>query len=716
MTSSKVEEARSELPVRGSTLLRPLENGMRRFDHFVESLIPTQYNPFAQTGAIATAAFIVASVTGIALLIWYRPSVHLAHETVLTMEASWSGSFLRSLHRYSSDLCIFFALIHALRLFFSGRLTGARWLAWVTGILLVGLLWFIGWTGYLLVWDQQAQLAMEGSTRFLDLIPIFSEPVSRSFLANDLVPSLVFFVIFFTHMLLPLVMGVGIWLHVARVQRPRVLTSRWMGIWTVAALVLLSLIVPAVAGPAADLSVRPENLTIDAWYLAPLWLTDYLAAGLVWAVLAIGTGLLVSMPWWMKRGTTKVAEVNTRRCNGCTLCARDCPYDAIVMVPRTDDSRYEMQARIDPMKCVGCGICAGACDGGAIGLDWLPVQATRKKVDHWIDEFIEDSAANDDGQPGEDEQQGKNGPVIAFLCSNSAAADFVVDAETGSCTSLPGYRVVAVPCAGWVQPISLERALRRGAAGVLIVGCSEEDPEFREGNRWLGLRLAGSRKPHFRREKVSANRVRHWTYDRTRPLELIDEAAAFRKLVTSGQEVPNALQPSTEDSSRTGRHIAGGLLVAVLTMAIVALGSHIPYPGPPEEDPTLVLSVKHHGTQSDSCRPLTEEEISSRPKHMQQSEICDRRRADVVIEVEVDDEVLYSQAHAPGGLSGDGPAVTLDALDLPPGDRNVVVRIADTHDGEWRFEESWHLPFGAGERQVILFDTGEGFRHFGADR
>lgn len=700
MTKSTADEARSSPPIRGAALWRRFDAMMLRLDRAVEALIPTRYNPFAQTGAIATTAFIVAAVTGVALLIWYRPSVHLAYGSVMAMEqAPWTGGFLRSLHRYSSDVCIFFAFIHALRLFWAGRFTGARWLAWVSGVLLLGLLWIIGWSGYMLVWDQPAQLVAEGSARFLDLVPIFSEPVSRAFLADALVPSLLFFVVFFTHMLLPLMMAVGIWLHVGRVQRARVLTSKWMGIWSVGAMVLLSLIFPATAGEAADLGMRPESLSIDAWYLAPLWLTDRMTSGMMWAFIGIGTALAVTAPWWMGRGKTRVATVNTTRCNGCTLCARDCPYDAIVMVPRTDGRRYELEARIDPKKCVGCGICAGACDSAGIGLDWLPAQATRKQIDGWIKKFI-------------DESEDSTGPAIAFLCGESAGARFVVDGETGDCPELPGYKVVAIPCAGWVQPLSVERALRKGASGVLIVGCSDAEPQYREGNRWTSMRLQGHRKPSLRQDMVDTWRVRHITYDRTRPQALIEEAARFGELVRNSKEAP-AQAGENNDKEMTGRHIAGGVLVAAAISAVVAVGSVFPYSGPPAEAPQLVVSVKHHGQLEEDCRPMTDEERARRPIHMQTENVCERGRADVRIEVEVDGQVIHGATHAPRGISGDGPAVTLDRLDVEAGERTVVVRIADGADGAWSFEESWELSFERGERQVILFDTTYDFRHFG---
>ena len=93
---------------------------------------------------------------------WYRPSVHQAYASVAATVGPWAAGLMRSLHRYSSDAAMFFALVHALRLFFERRFTGPRWLAWVTGIVGLGVLWFVGWTGYWLVWDLRGAAGRGG--------------------------------------------------------------------------------------------------------------------------------------------------------------------------------------------------------------------------------------------------------------------------------------------------------------------------------------------------------------------------------------------------------------------------------------------------------------------------------------------------------------------------------------------------------------------------
>ena len=71
--------------------------------------------------------------------------------------------------------------------------------------------------------------------------------------------------------------------------------------------------------------------------------------------------------------------------------------------------------------------------------------------------------------------------MVAFCCDQSGypAADMAGNLRL----SLPGnVEIVRVPCAGRIETIYLLKALEKGADGVLMFGCYEENCQFLRGN------------------------------------------------------------------------------------------------------------------------------------------------------------------------------------------------------------------------------------------
>lgn len=171
---------------------------------------------------------------------------------------------------FASDLTMLFLFIHAGRTFVARKFTGSRWLPWVSGIIMCALIWFIGWTGYWLIWDQPAQQIAMSTMQLVDLLPIFGEPMSRLFVVDRLVPSLLFFVVFFTHMLLPLGIAVGLAIHLMRVTRARLLPNRIVSFSIIGGIALAAFVIPAPLDQEAHMNEKVDSFTVDAWYMSPL--------------------------------------------------------------------------------------------------------------------------------------------------------------------------------------------------------------------------------------------------------------------------------------------------------------------------------------------------------------------------------------------------------------------------------------------------------------
>lgn len=512
----KASEAGPDSTLRGRRFLDKIDLWFRKLDGVTRRYISEEYHPFTQAGAIANFMFVVAVITGFTLLIWYSPSVHVAYDSVASMaEKPYTAELMRSLHRYSSDAFMLLVVFHASKVFFGARFTGSRWLAWITGIVAVIMIWFDGWLGYWLVWDERAAMIATGTAKMIDVLPIFAEPLKASFLTGDSFNSLLFLIVFFLHMLIPISFGIAIWLHVSRLNKPAFITNRNFSILLLASLVIVSLLFPADIEGRADLLTSPESVTIDYFYLLPLILTERLQGGALWLIFLVGFIAVSSIPWIMKRRKVDTQPViDEIKCNGCTQCFHDCPYNAITMVPREkgNPKKSEFVANIDPSICVSCGICVGSCDPVAVDYPNLSPWEIRSKIDKWLDE----------------ENRILEGQFIAFVCGNSAGSLLTIDSDTGECEEMPGYLVTTLPCAGWVHPTLIERALKKGAEGVLVSGC-ESDPDFRLGADWLGDRMEGDRHPEFRKDRYEVDKILYLKLDKPDFNKFLIEAQKFRK-------------------------------------------------------------------------------------------------------------------------------------------------------------------------------------------
>ena len=667
-------------------ILRQLEKGFIYLDRLLARCVSSELNPMLHTGAIAVTALFIATVTGIALLIWYKPSVHFAYASLEAMSQSPLGSGLvRSLHRYSSDAAVLFGLIHAFRVFFERRFDGARWLAWVTGAIMMGLLWFIGWTGYWLVWDLRAQSVAVGSAKLLDVLPVFTDPLSRSFVTDEGVNSLLFFVVFFIHMIIPLAMVVVMWLHITRLARARYLTSRVMTIWVSALLLLICVAYPATNEAPAQMTAIAERYTMDWWYLFPMPLIDRLSAGALWGLLIVGSAISLAIPWLLAGKRRQPASVVAARCNECKKCYTDCPYEAIEMIPRTDgNDRYLTQASVIDSKCVACGICAGSCDTVGIGLGWFSSIEQRRLLESWL------KRAERDGERVH----------IAFVCAESAGANLEIDPVTGLCAELPGYRALRIPCSGWVQPLMIERVIRQGASGVLVVSCPPGGCGFREGAEWERQRIEGLREPNLRVDKLEPGQVRLVALDRTRKADLIRAAARFR----------NGEEPLRVQGRSRAVHAVSATVLLIACAGILGLVSDLGYTAPAIDGSEFVVSLKHPGVASENCRDLTPEELASTPVHMRKERICERHRPPVRLRVTIDGVTALEASIAPSGIWEDGNSVAVERIPVALGEHHVSVAIGETMDpDEWSFGDEQTLTFSERHRRVVVFDRVGGF-------
>ena len=464
----------------------PLDAGLNR-------LYGWRYNPLYQSGTLVVLALVIMLVTGLYLLLFYRIGAPAESVGRITDQV-WTGRWIRSLHRYAADLAVLAAVAHALRMFAQGRSWGPRALAWVSGLFLVFLLYVCGWTGYVMVWDAQGHLLAAEGARLLDVLPLFTAPISRAFSGEAPLPSPFFFLNLFLHIAVPIGMAGGLWLHVSRVARPVLLPPRGLLWGATALLVLVSVAWPVPMYPAADLLDLSGRTPLDLFYSFWLPASQRLPAG--WAWFTMGAAVLITalvpvMARPRREHEPAPSVVESRFCTGCEQCYVDCPYDAIRMIPR-DDGRDYLLAAVDPALCVSCGICAGSCAPMGVG----PPERTGRDQLALVRSLTEGLFSP---EPGPVQAEGPEPEVVIISCDRSAAK--------AKASPIHGSTVFPVSCAGNLHSSTVEYLIRSGAAGVLVCACPPRDCWNREGPIWLEERLFHDREAELK-SRVDKARVR----------------------------------------------------------------------------------------------------------------------------------------------------------------------------------------------------------------
>jgi coenzyme F420-reducing hydrogenase delta subunit/ferredoxin len=302
-----------------------------------------------------------------------------------------------------------------------------------------------------------------------------------------------------------------------RISNPVVNPRRALVLGMLLTLLILALVKPVLSQGPADMGIEPSNLRIDWFYLYIYPLLDIWSAGWVWA-LAIGlTMLLGALPWLPTRHKQiPVAEVSLKNCSGCRLCAADCPYEAVVMRPRSDGMHFLQEAVVMQERCVSCGICVGACPSSnpfrseaeyvsGIEMPSLPISGLRT--------VMMDDLAKLKGDVR----------IMVFGCDNAANIEKLRSESVA---------VLSLPCVAMLPASFIEYALHEHHVdGVLITGCRKGDCYHRLGGVWTEQRLTAEREPRLR-SRAERERIRLCWASSADFVQLAMELESFRSSLT----------------------------------------------------------------------------------------------------------------------------------------------------------------------------------------
>lgn len=131
-------------------------------------------------GSASLFLILVQAVTGIMLTVYYVPSPDQAYDSVqYIMNEVQFGWLIRSVHHWGSSLLILVVFLHMLRVFFYGAYKYPREFTWITGVVLLLATVGMGFTGYLLPWNQRAYWATTVGTEIAGTIPVMGDFMMR---------------------------------------------------------------------------------------------------------------------------------------------------------------------------------------------------------------------------------------------------------------------------------------------------------------------------------------------------------------------------------------------------------------------------------------------------------------------------------------------------------------------------------------------------------
>ncbi len=567
-----------------------------KFASLFSRFFSTKFNPFYHLGSISVLSFLIATITGLYLFIFYKIDPSEAYNSTEMITRQWVGGIMRSLHRYSSDALVITALLHFLHQLIIGKYK--RFLPWVTGFISFLLVLILGLTGFFLVWDEKAKLIGFLSTKLLTSISIVNPSLSGMFITEDLQALSGFFrIAFAVHFFLTLFFVVILYLHVVRISKPMYLPPKKLWYLVTISLVFICFLFPVISDAPASSSPMPYHSSFDWYYFAGFYFLKFISAKwlLLWLVLTVAA--LSSIPLFVRKTNKLTPVIDKENCNACKQCQSDCPYDAISI-------KYfgeEQKAELNQSRCVSCGICNASCKHGAITFSVLDALKTT------------DDLANKE--------------LAIYSCSYFPIAN--IDSEK--------IKKFVVPCVGSVHVNDVEKVFEHGVKGVVFAAC--ESCYHRYGSEWETLRLSHKRRPTLE-SKYSLNNIR---FLKLPSANLKSELEKFQSELNSGAISIQDKKSFIKEYLKPNYVVA--TIISLLLSLSIPLLSNRDVAFFPKDRKILILNFKY------TSSPTETQSYATLEKHMSSLKpiVLNRSAIEIKIISESGQE-LYSKKYSPHGF------------------------------------------------------------------
>ncbi|MEW6085339.1 MAG: cytochrome b N-terminal domain-containing protein [Chloroflexota bacterium] len=172
-------------------------------------------------GSASLFLFVIQVTTGIFLTVYYTPSPDHAYDSIqYIMEEVSFGWLIRGIHHWAATLMVIVVFIHMLRVFVTASFKYPREMTWLLGVGLLLVTLGMGFTGYLLPWNQRAYWATTVGTQIAGTVPFLGEFILKALRGGPDLSALTLQRFFSAHIwILPVVLAALIGFHVFLVMR-----------------------------------------------------------------------------------------------------------------------------------------------------------------------------------------------------------------------------------------------------------------------------------------------------------------------------------------------------------------------------------------------------------------------------------------------------------------------------------------------------------------
>jgi quinol-cytochrome oxidoreductase complex cytochrome b subunit len=131
-------------------------------------------------GSASLFLFVMQGLTGIFLTLYYVPSPDAAYDSIqYIMNGVAFGWLIRGIHHWGATLMVIVVFAHMVRTFVFAAYKFPRELTWLTGVVLLLTTLGMGFTGYLLPWNQKAYWATTVGTEIAGSVPFIGDFIMR---------------------------------------------------------------------------------------------------------------------------------------------------------------------------------------------------------------------------------------------------------------------------------------------------------------------------------------------------------------------------------------------------------------------------------------------------------------------------------------------------------------------------------------------------------